>query len=215
MPRHCCFYAHPMPPLIASFLLTSLLVELTPGPNMAWLALTSASEGRRAGLLAVAGIALGLGVVGLVSALGLAELASASPFVFALLRYAGVAYLLWLAMQAWMAADEVSPQRAAAATGAAWFRHGLTINLLNPKAALFFVAILPTFVAPGQPVAVQTLILSCAYVAIATAIHVAIVLFSAPAHGWLMDEGRVGRARKPFAILLGGIALWFLYSSGR
>jgi threonine/homoserine/homoserine lactone efflux protein len=68
-------------PLFPAFLFTALLIELTPGPNMAWLALTSAGEGRRAGFAAVAGIALGLGMLGAVSAVGLAELATRSPLV--------------------------------------------------------------------------------------------------------------------------------------
>ena len=71
-----------------SFLLTAILIELTPGPNMAWIALTGASVGKRAALAATAGIALGLAVVGMVAAFGLAELAQASPYLFALLRYA-------------------------------------------------------------------------------------------------------------------------------
>ena len=59
-------------PMLPSFLLIVLLVELTPGPNMGWLALLSASEGRRAGFAATAGIALGLAIVAAASALGLA-----------------------------------------------------------------------------------------------------------------------------------------------
>ena len=73
--------------LYAPFLLTTLLIELTPGPNMAWLALTSASHGRRSGFAAVAGIALGLALLAAASAVGLAELATRSLVVFGLLRW--------------------------------------------------------------------------------------------------------------------------------
>ena len=115
--------------LFPAFLLTALLIELTPGPNMAWLALTSASEGKRAGLTAVAGIASGLAVLGAVSAFGLAQLASASPLVFNLLRYAGVAYLLWLAWSAWNGSDQASSDAGKKGTRlSAWFRHGLLLN---------------------------------------------------------------------------------------
>jgi len=74
------------------FLLTAILIELTPGPNMAWLALTGTASGRRAALSATAGIALGLAIVAALAALGLAEPAQASPELFAVLCYAGAAY---------------------------------------------------------------------------------------------------------------------------
>jgi threonine/homoserine/homoserine lactone efflux protein len=77
--------------LFIPFLITTMLIELTPGPNMAWLALTSATQGKRSGFAAVAGIATGLAILAVASAVGLAELAARSPFAFSLLRYAGVA----------------------------------------------------------------------------------------------------------------------------
>lgn len=197
-----------MTSLFASFLLAALLIELTPGPNMAWLALTAATEGRRAGFAAVAGIALGLGVLGGLSAFGLARLAEASPLAFDLLGYAGAAYLLWLAWEAWRDAGVAGPGVAGARSAVAWFRHGLAINLLNPKAALFFVTILPGFVAPGAGLASSVFALSAAYVAIATAVHAAIVTFAAAAHGWLTDPGRSRRVRRGFALMLVATAVW-------
>ena len=138
------------------FLLMSVLIELTPGPNMAWLALTAASVGRRAALSATAGIASGLAVVGLVSAFGLAELATAFPALFAMLRYAGAAYLLFLAWQAWRGEREISGADLRKGDVRTWYRHGLALNLLNPKAFLFFIAILPNYVDATQPVMPQT-----------------------------------------------------------
>jgi threonine/homoserine/homoserine lactone efflux protein len=202
-------------PLFVPFLIMSLLVELTPGPNMVWLALTGASQGKRAGFAAVAGIALGLAVLSAVAALGLAQLATASPIVFGLLRYAGVAYLLWLAWQAWSGAYEVSPGTARdGGELSAWFRHGLLLNLLNPKAAVFFIAVLPTYIDPAAPVAAQSFAMSASYVAIATVIHVAIVLVAGQAHDWLSSGARQQRVRRIFAALLAAVAVWFLVSSG-
>ena len=83
----------------APFLMTALMIELTPGPNMTYLAVVSLGEGKRAGLFAVAGVALGLLISGLVAALGLAAVISESPFLFQLLRWGGVFYLIWLAYQ--------------------------------------------------------------------------------------------------------------------
>ena len=126
--------------LFIPFLITTMLIELTPGPNMAWLALTSATQGKRSGFAAVAGIATGLAILAVASAVGLAALAARSSFAFSLLRYAGVAYLLWLAWQTWVGEQEVAANRIDATAMAAWFRHGLLLNLLKPKAAVFFLS---------------------------------------------------------------------------
>jgi threonine/homoserine/homoserine lactone efflux protein len=199
--------------LFAPFLITAFAIELTPGPNMAWLALTSASQGRQSGFAAAAGIALGLALLGAASALGLSELAARSPFAFHLLRYAGVAYLLWLAWQAWVGEKQLSPDTAPHNELGAWFRHGLLLNLLNPKAAMFFVAILPAYIAAEEPIAPQTILLSASYVAIATAVHLAIVALASHAHGWLSVDNRQRFIRRIFAILLAAIAVWFLVST--
>jgi threonine/homoserine/homoserine lactone efflux protein len=203
-------------PMLPSFLLVVLLVELTPGPNMGWLALLSASEGRRAGFAATAGIGLGLAIVAAASALGLAQLAHASPLIFNLLRYAGAAFLFWLAWEAWVGEREVSPAAFRKnGTAAKHFRRGLIINLLNPKAALFFIAVLPVHIVADQPIAMQTLQLSIAYLAIATSIHIIIVLLAGRAHGWLSTGPYTILARRAFAVMLAAIALWFFIGTFR
>ncbi|MBC2776369.1 LysE family translocator [Parasphingopyxis marina] len=197
--------------LVAAFLLTALVIELTPGPNMGYLALVSAVEGRREGLSATAGIALGLAIVGLAAAFGLAALLAASPLAFALLRWGGVAYLLWLAYEAWTSATELSPSRANHRQSAArHFRRGLIVNLLNPKAGIFFIAILPGFIDPTRAIAPQTALLTILYVVLATAIHLTIVALAGTAQRQLSDPGRQRLARRTFAVLLAGVAFWFL-----
>lgn len=199
--------------LYVPFLLTTLLIELTPGPNMAWLALTSASHGKWPGLAAVAGIALGLALFAAASAIGLAELATRYPFMFGLLRYAGVAYLFWLAWKAWAGADEPSADIAKNEALGAWFRHGLFLNILNPKAAVFFITVLPTYISESIPIAPQTALLSASYVAIATGVHLVIVAFADHAHGWISTGDRRHIIARIFAIFLAAIAIWFLISS--
>lgn len=202
--------------MLPSFLIVVLLVELTPGPNMGWLALLSASEGRRAGFAATAGIGLGLAIVAAASALGLAQLAQASSFIFNLLRYAGAGFLLWMAWEAWVGEREVSPSTFQQNDRPAkHFRRGVIINLLNPKAAVFFVAVLPLYIASEAPVGMQTVQLSAAYVAIATLIHIIIVLLAGRAHGWLSFGPYARLARRGFAVMLAAIALWFFISTFR
>lgn len=200
--------------LFIPFLVTTILIELTPGPNMAWLALTSATQGKRAGFAAVAGIAAGLSLLATASAVGLAELAARSPIAFSLLRYAGVAYLLWLAWQTWVGEGDRAPEGVAPKAVSEWFRHGLLLNLLNPKAAVFFVTVLPAYILTSAAVASQTALLSGSYVAIATAVHVAIVMLAAQAHGWIQSGRRVHIVRRVFAVLLAAVALWFFVTTG-
>jgi threonine/homoserine/homoserine lactone efflux protein len=180
---------------------------------MAWLALTSAREGKRSGFAAVAGIALGLTILATASAIGLAELATRSPEIFSLLRYAGVAYLLWLAWKTWVGEDEAVSDGISKKALGAWFRHGLLLNLLNPKAAVFFITVLPAYISQSAPVAPQTALLSASYVAIATFVHLVIVALAAQAHGWISTGSRARIVRRVFAVLLALIAIWFLKSS--
>src|SRR3954447_6250557 len=85
------------PASLLVFALTCAIVEITPGPNMAWLAALSLSRGWRIGLAAVAGVALGLSAYGIAAALGVAAVIENSAFLYEALRWGGVAYLLWLA----------------------------------------------------------------------------------------------------------------------
>jgi threonine/homoserine/homoserine lactone efflux protein len=202
--------------VLSAFALTSLLIELTPGPNMAYLAVLSAGHGRRAGFAATLGIALGLLIVGLGSAFGLAALISNSRILYEALRWAGVAYLLWLAWEGWQEASETSPAIANSdSSDAEYFRRGLIANLLNPKAVVFFIAVLPTFVDASRPVLWQTAVLSIVYVAIATAIHATIVSLAAAAQPFLEDKDRSRITRRALSLALSAVAIWFAIGTAR
>ncbi len=183
---------------------------------MAYLAVLSASSGRRAGFAATLGIALGLLIVGLGAALGLAALISNSRFLYEALRWAGVAYLTWLAWEGWHDANETSPATTDSTNSdAAYFQRGLMTNLLNPKAAVFYIAVLPTFVDASRPVLWQTAALSIVYVAIATAIHATIVSLAAAAQPFLDDQDRSRIARRALSLGLAAVAVWLAISTAR
>jgi len=204
-------------PLLA-FALTCVIIEITPGPNMTYLAALSLSNGMRTGFAAVAGIALGLLTYGVTAALGLAALIDTSPLLYGLLRWTGVAYLLWLAWESWASEREASPGVIDGDDDRPWlaFRRGLITNLLNPKAAVFYVAVLPEFVrADGSPVVLQTLTLSVVYVGIATAIHSAIVALAGMLQTTVATGNRRRTIRRGLALALVGIAVWFAISTGR
>ena len=197
---------------VASFALTSLIIELTPGPNMAYLAVVAASEGRRPGLATVAGVALGLGLLGLAAAFGLAELISQSRLLYEVLRWAGVAFLLWLAVDSWR--DSAAEEQPRDRSSLFYFRRGLVTNLLNPKAGLFFITVLPAFIDPARPILAQNIQLVVLYVLVATAIHTAIVLLAGAFEPVLTDPVRERRVRRVLAALLAAVAVWFGWSTG-
>lgn len=191
---------------IAGFAAAVLLIELTPGPNMAWLAGLAATEGRRSGLSAVAGIALGLLANGVLAALGLATLLKAMPALLHGLRIAGAAMMVWLAIDAWRGADHKTPQTAPGKS----FATGALLNLLNPKAYLFFVVVAPEFLGGRALGLTEALTLALVSTGIATAIHLAIVLAGSRAQAWLADPARTRWVRRGFAVVMLGVAVSFL-----
>jgi len=196
-----------------SFTLASLLIELTPGPNMTYLALVSASDGRRAGFATVAGIAVGLAFIGGIAALGVAELIQASSLLYEGLRWAGILFLLYLAWEGWTAGTDVVPSDSD--PGGKYFLRGLVTNLLNPKAAIFYVAVLPTFVEAGRPILAQTVVLTLIYVAVATAIHALIVILAGALQPFLNDPRLERTSRRLLSALLALVAVWFAWSTAR
>jgi threonine/homoserine/homoserine lactone efflux protein len=195
---------------LAGFALAVLLIELTPGPNMAWLAGLAATEGRPHGVAAVAGIALGLIVNGALAALGLASLLAAAPQLWDGLRYAGVAMMLWLAFETWRGSNRTARTAGSTETRRRAFTTGALINLLNPKAYLFFVAVAPQFLG-GHPLSIgKALLLVTISTGIATVIHLAIVTAGSGAHDWLSAPERTTSVRRAFALVMVGVAASFL-----
>lgn len=200
--------------VIAPFLLAVSLIELTPGPNMGYLAALSASEGRVAGLKAVLGVTTGLAVYMLASVLGVTELIAAAPVAYNVLRWAGVLYLLYLAFDAWRGAGEAFPGHAGLRSDHAPFWRGLIANLLNPKAAVFYVTLLPTFIADDHgPFWVQALILGSLHLVVSVVVHSAIVLSAARAGALIEDGATRVRMRRAMAVAIVLIALWLAWST--
>ena len=204
----------PASELILSFALASLLIELTPGPNMAYLAILSVEHGRRAGLAAVAGIASGLLVIGIAAALGLAALIDTLPLAYEVLRWAGVAYLFWLAWEGWRG-SETSAADASPAWAGRYFGRGFVTNLLNPKAFLFYVAVLPRFVDASLPVTQQTVVLSLVYVAVATVVHAGIAVLAGTARRLSAVTQHGLAIRRFLAAALAGVAFWLAFATAR
>ena len=141
---------------LALFALTVLVVNATPGVDLAFTLLASLKGGVRAGLAAAAGIGAGCVIHTLAAAFGLAALLAASSAAFSIVKWAGAAYLLWLAFGMLRQGLARAPSEAGAASApprsaTALLRQGFTTNVLNPKVALFFLALLPQFIDTDAP----------------------------------------------------------------
>lgn len=199
---------------LLSFIITASIIEITPGPNMAYLAILSLGEGRRAGFAAVAGIALGLFTIGIAAAFGVAALVASSNIAYQTLRWGGVFYLLWLAWDGWNTEKETAPERTNGhAYGEKFFKRGLITNLLNPKAAIFYIAVLPSFVNASSSLLGQTVTLTFVYVFIATFIHFFIVLLAGTARQFFEKPGQIIIVRRVLSLMLICVALWFAVST--
>ena len=145
--------------ILVPFAFASMILALTPGPDMAFLLGRTSAQGQRAGLICVLGITLGIAVHTMAVAVGLSALLAASATAFAILKYAGALYLLWLAYHALRHGAQL--QLSDAPTRAPVHRvfwQALLINLLNPKVALFFLTFLPQFVDHADPAAMGKLL---------------------------------------------------------
>lgn len=145
-----------------TFLGLSVLLILTPGPNQALLTSRVLSGGRSAGFATVRGLACGMAAHVAAAIAGLSALLASSAELFGLVKLAGGLYLLYLGVAAILRARrpaEVAPPR----TGGSPFRDGLLSMSLNPKGAVFFVAVVPQFVAPGPGAGARVAVLLLIY----------------------------------------------------
>ena len=160
----------------------ALLMALTPGPNMVYLLSRSICQGRQAGVISLMGVVAGFLVHMFTAALGLTALFMAVPMAYEILKWAGAAYLLYLAWQAvkpgarspFEARDlpQDSPRKL--------FVMGFLTNLLNPKIAVFYLAIFPQFVSPAHgSVLGQSVVLGLTQIALSFSVNLCIALSAA------------------------------------
>jgi threonine/homoserine/homoserine lactone efflux protein len=172
----------------AAFAAMALLMALSPGPNMLYLISRTLCQGRAAGLQSWCGVALGFTVHMASAAFGLTALFMAVPLTYELLRWLGAAYLLWLAWQAVRpsARSPFETRTLPPESPRRLFSMGLLTSVLNPKVALFYLAVLPQFVdAEAGSVLAQSLVLGATQVAIGSSVNLMVTLSAAGVAGWL------------------------------
>ena len=176
------------------FMAAALALNVTPGPDMLYVAARGAAEGRAAGVASALGIAAGTLVHIALVALGLAALLATVPAAAAGVRLGGAAYLVVLGLRSLLRPSGLADRPLAPATRARVFWQGAVTNVLNPKVALFFLAFLPQFVDPSRgSTAAQVLGLGLLFNASGTLVNLAVALGSSRAAGGLRRNARAAR----------------------
>ncbi|WP_407494173.1 LysE family translocator [Pseudooceanicola sp. MF1-13] len=191
------------------FLLTALIVVLVPGTGVIYTLAMGLGRGRVAALWAALGCTFGIVPALLAAMLGLAAALHASAVLFQAVKFAGVAYLLWLAWQALKSGGALNVQEDSGETNGwriAW--RGVLINVLNPKLSIFFLALLPPFLS-GDPASVGTemAVMGGTFMALTFGVFVIYGLFAAQAREVILGNARLMRwINRSFAAIFAALA---------
>lgn len=189
-------------PLFSTFLFASFVLAVTPGPGVIYIITRSIVQGRRSGLVSVAGVAFGNLGNALAASLGLAALFAVSSLAFSAIKYAGALYLVYLGVQMLRSGPIENPSALPAAEPPGRiFRDGFVVALFNPKTTIFFAAFLPQFLSADAPFMLQSMALGSLFVAIAAVTDSAYAL----AAGAVAPALRSGKVRR-IGRYLGGSA---------
>jgi threonine/homoserine/homoserine lactone efflux protein len=183
------------------FVVASLVLLLTPGPAVLFIVARSVQQGRAAGLVSVLGIHLGTIVHITAAAVGLSALLVQSALAFAIVKYLGAAYLIWIGIRTLMAKDPDPETRVMKAEPLGRvFRDGFVVNLFNPKTAIFFLSFLPQFVDPaGAAVHWQILVLGLTFMGLGMISDAMFALAAGAAGDFLRRSRRALRVQRWFA----------------
>lgn len=189
----------------------ALGMVLTPGPNMIYLVSRSITQGHRAGLVSLLGVAAGYAIYLVLVAAGMVAVLTLVPGVYLAIKLAGATYLLWLAWGAVRPGGEsaFAPRALPPDPPRKLFTMGLVTNLLNPKIAVLYVSLLPQFVDPrAGHVAEQSLILGLAQITVSLSVNALIVLSAGRVSTFLAGRPRWMRAQRVvMGTVLAGLAV--------
>lgn len=189
-----------------------------PGPSNLFVLGHGLRGGPRAGVAAAVGCATGASTYVVATAVGLSALIASSELVFSMLHYAGAAYLLWLGVTGILRAGRhAAPEAAVARSPWRSYRQGVTVELGNPKVALFFLALFPQFVDHARGAAApQILVLGALFVTIGLLSDATYAVASGRLGGWLaVHPRRRRRQERATGVLYLGLGGWAAASGGR
>lgn len=190
-----------------AFLIASILLTVSPGPDNLFVLAQGMTHGRWAALPLAWGMCCGISIHALAATLGIAALLRGSPMVFQLIQLVGAAYLLWVAVALWREggrplaiAGEAGPRRG----GAALFARGFLMNVLNPKVALFFLAFFPQFILSDDPHPTTTTVLLSAVFFVQALVVFSLIAITAGSFGRIL---RTSSLLRPVLLRLTAVGL--------
>ena len=187
-----------------AFLVAATILAITPGPGIAYVVARTVAGGRAQGLASCIGTGIGGMLHVLAAAVGLSLLVAQSALAFSLVKYLGAAYLVYLGVRMLIRKQQDAGVQTVSAPGARRaLLEGILVEALNVKTALFFLAFLPQFVAPGEPLVPQLVLMGSICVALNTLVDVIAVL---AAHR-LLDSGAMHTARARLMTRVSGITM--------
>ncbi len=199
----------------AAYVGTVVLLALAPGTDNVYILTQTLARGRRAGFLAAFGIAIALCIHVTAVTLGLAQLFLNAPALYQAIRWAGIAYLVWLAWRAFRSSNDTIFALDPATDRAARKRarivaQAFTLCLLNPKLAVFFIAFLPQFADPAAgAMTAQLFTLGMTFALLSLAVFAGLILCVAPLGGWLRRHSAFPKWQaRATGTVLGGMAVW-------
>jgi threonine/homoserine/homoserine lactone efflux protein len=180
-----------MPPLetLLLFTVAAVMMNLSPGPSNFYVLSRSVAQGATAGILAALGLAAGSLVHVAAAAFGLSLVFEAAPLLYTALKILGAGYLIYLGLRTFFArAEPLTEPETIARTRARILGESVLVEVLNPKTALFFIALLPQFVGTGAPVAPQFLLLGLIVTVTAIPCDLAVAFGGGAAARWLSSN---------------------------
>ncbi len=194
---------------LSLFIVATLLLAMTPGQDFIYVMIRSVSQGARAGIIAIAGLMIGVTFHTVAAATGIAAILLTSSYAFMAIKFVGAAYLVYLGIQAFRQKGNLDINKPREkATDLKLFKEGILSSTLNPKLALFFMAFLPQFVSSGSNAFTQMLLLGVLFALLSLPILIAVAVLSARFGNFITGNETVAKSiGKVTGIVLVGLGI--------
>ena len=185
-----------------AYLLTSIILSLSPGSGAINTMTTAISHGYRGASASIAGLQTGLGIHIVLVGVGLVSLFSRSVIAFEVLKWAGAAYLIWLGIQQWRAAGAIDLNTMAnTQSRSRLFKRAVFVNLTNPKSIVFLAALFPQFILPQEPQLMQYVVLGVTTIVVDIIVMIGYATLATRIAGWIKGPKQMKALNKVFGSL--------------
>ena len=185
-----------------AYLLTSIILSLSPGSGAINTMTTAISHGYRGASASIAGLQTGLGIHIVLVGVGLGTLFSRSVIAFEVLKWAGAAYLIWLGIQQWRAAGAIDLNTMANTQARSrLFKRAVFVNLTNPKSIVFLAALFPQFILPQEPQLMQYVVLGVTTIVVDIIVMIGYATLATRIAGWIKGPKQMKALNKVFGSL--------------